>query len=95
MDSIIARLRNEPALVWGLIGTIAALIVSLSTGGGLTVAALPIIVAALARQFVTPTANATPTVDVLAAEDDAFDEGYASGLRYAAREEASRTATND
>lgn len=74
MDSIIARLRNEPALVWGLIGTVASLIVTLAAGGPLTVAVIPVIVAAIARQFtVGPDTSA-----------DRENDAYIQGVNYGA-----------
>lgn len=74
MDIIIRRLRNEPALIWGLLGTVAALIVTLVNGGGLTVTAIPLIVAAIAKQFTTGPVTAENL------KEDNYLEGFQDGI---------------
>ncbi len=54
MDEIIRRLRNEPALVAGIVTTVVTFIMALVTGGGTLVTLLPVLVSAILRQFVSP-----------------------------------------
>jgi heme A synthase len=61
VNVIVTRLKNEPAVLIGLLSSLAVLVVQIVNGDLTAAAAVPLVAGVLTRFLVTPTPKDAPT----------------------------------